>query len=637
MWSVMTEPSTSAQSPRWVLTLSGGGLRATLFHLGVVRRLWQAGDLGKVCAIFSVSGGSILAAHLRLHWRRYTGDEAEFDRAARETLNLCGSDIRGRVLRRTLLSWLSVIPLLSRVFGRIAVLRRFAAEVWPSSFLVKEYDRFYKHATLRRFSPALDTGMPRLYILSTSLSTGELCVFRENEFVVRKKAGPPASIPAEIAGVSLAVAASSAYPALFSPILVNAQMLLAPPDKLPEDHYLSDGGLFDNLGAVELRASGEVFDRVIVCDAGAAMTIDLKRQPWGFFKRAIRTTDVIMNRAADGVLAGMHDNPAFTTVSIHDTLDSREVDRNSQMTVGAVRTDLDVFDLRERNLIANHGYQVAGRAVYADDSATGGAWFPEPDAYRGPLTGSASIRWSRLFQWTDWCTWANLALAVVWLYTGTYAAYYASGAMRAAYLEHEQQEFLEAADLLANRTDPDIVLFALHDFVQAERPHGLGELARLLRLHKAGRVHNGLASVLGIPAPLPVWGVRYSDNRIEVLHQIGDVWKRDQSQRYEQLRDDTYLLILRLTDELVDHKTRDSRASRIIDEFFRLYWGRMVALESRIGNAGNGRSSVEQRMVEFGHLLEVWTMEGPQPEALPNARDTLRATILSELRALRGQ
>ena len=48
--------------PRLGLALSGGGFRATLFHLGVVRFLRDAGALQNITEIASVSGGSILAA-----------------------------------------------------------------------------------------------------------------------------------------------------------------------------------------------------------------------------------------------------------------------------------------------------------------------------------------------------------------------------------------------------------------------------------------------------------------------------------------------------------------------------------------------------------------------------------------------
>jgi NTE family protein len=52
------------------LCLSGGGYRAALFHLGAVRRLNELGILARLKTISSVSGGSIVSAHLatRLPW-----------------------------------------------------------------------------------------------------------------------------------------------------------------------------------------------------------------------------------------------------------------------------------------------------------------------------------------------------------------------------------------------------------------------------------------------------------------------------------------------------------------------------------------------------------------------------------------
>ena len=46
------------------LCLSGGGYRATLFHLGAVRRLHELGILARVDTISSVSGGSLFAGIL---------------------------------------------------------------------------------------------------------------------------------------------------------------------------------------------------------------------------------------------------------------------------------------------------------------------------------------------------------------------------------------------------------------------------------------------------------------------------------------------------------------------------------------------------------------------------------------------
>src|ERR1700756_1461001 len=46
------------------LALSGGGFRATLFHLGAIRRLHELAILPKLTTISSVSGGSILNGFL---------------------------------------------------------------------------------------------------------------------------------------------------------------------------------------------------------------------------------------------------------------------------------------------------------------------------------------------------------------------------------------------------------------------------------------------------------------------------------------------------------------------------------------------------------------------------------------------
>src|SRR6186997_258679 len=82
------------------LALSGGGFRASLYHLGLVRFLRDANILPNVTHITSVSGGSILAAHLVLNWGRYNGSASEFDAAAAELLALVRLDVRNRIVRR---------------------------------------------------------------------------------------------------------------------------------------------------------------------------------------------------------------------------------------------------------------------------------------------------------------------------------------------------------------------------------------------------------------------------------------------------------------------------------------------------------------------------------------------------------
>src|SRR4051812_8804516 len=95
------EESPTPAAPRHIgLTLSGGGLRATLFHLRVVRLLFETGLLPRVKFIGGVSGGAILAMHLGLQWHRYSGNCAAFESAAQEILGFCKIDLRNRILRR---------------------------------------------------------------------------------------------------------------------------------------------------------------------------------------------------------------------------------------------------------------------------------------------------------------------------------------------------------------------------------------------------------------------------------------------------------------------------------------------------------------------------------------------------------
>src|SRR5664279_5065796 len=55
-------------APGTALCLSGGGYRAMLFHAGCIWRLNDAGLLGTLKRVSSVSGGSITAGILGMNW-----------------------------------------------------------------------------------------------------------------------------------------------------------------------------------------------------------------------------------------------------------------------------------------------------------------------------------------------------------------------------------------------------------------------------------------------------------------------------------------------------------------------------------------------------------------------------------------
>src|SRR5947209_5181627 len=114
---------------RFGLALSGGGFRATLYHLGLLRFLRDADILPQVTHITSVSGGSVMAAHLTLNWDRYTGSPSEFDQAASQLIEFIRLDVRNRILRRfslgLLLRWpRRLLGLSNRQLTRTGLLER---------------------------------------------------------------------------------------------------------------------------------------------------------------------------------------------------------------------------------------------------------------------------------------------------------------------------------------------------------------------------------------------------------------------------------------------------------------------------------------------------------------------------------
>lgn len=199
-----------------VLCLSGGGLRATFFHLGVVRALKRINLLDKVTDIVSVSGGSIVAAHLVQHWGRYVDRPDRFDEAQHSLLSLRRWDLRGRAIRRSVFWW----PLYYLSLRFPKHLRRF--RVGRTELLRREYNRFFADQDLESLTKPSHRS-PDCHIAATNLKTGSLCFFTKSKYQVLED-NSLRRYHAELTKISLAVAASSAFPPVFPPILFDESM-----------------------------------------------------------------------------------------------------------------------------------------------------------------------------------------------------------------------------------------------------------------------------------------------------------------------------------------------------------------------------------------------------------------------------
>ena len=93
--------------PRVALALSGGGFRASIFHLGVLKRLAELGQLPRVDVVSTVSGGSIVGAFLALRWGRVAADGA--DAAALER-HVTAPFLDFVQKRNFILDWIARVP-----------------------------------------------------------------------------------------------------------------------------------------------------------------------------------------------------------------------------------------------------------------------------------------------------------------------------------------------------------------------------------------------------------------------------------------------------------------------------------------------------------------------------------------------
>src|SRR5262245_45454310 len=238
-------PKARAHMHRIGLALSGGGFRATLFHLGMVRFLREADILPNVTHITSVSGGSIVAAHLVLNWHRYTGSLEEFDAAAAELIRFVQLDVRNRVVRRYPLA----LPL--RGLRRLAF-RPPIRQLTRTGLLEYHYEKHLYGDTCLFQLPE----RPRLYILATNLSEGCLCAFTRDGLLMQRRLPGQRfrfdHVHTGLATVPIAVTASSAFPGFFPPLELRGEEVGADPGQFGRLAF-TDGGVYDNLGVRMFR------------------------------------------------------------------------------------------------------------------------------------------------------------------------------------------------------------------------------------------------------------------------------------------------------------------------------------------------------------------------------------------------
>jgi len=337
------------------LALSGGGFRATLYHLGLLRFLRDAGILCQLTHITSVSGGSIMAAHLALNWDLYTGSAKEFDEAASKLLDFIRLDVRNRILRH--------FPLGLQLRGPRRVLGLSNRQLTRTGWLEKYYE---KHLYGDKSWFELPE-RPVLHILATNLSEGCLCSFnRDGLWMMQENAGRSQieRVRVGLMTVPMAVAASSAFPGFFPPLELTSHDVGARGGEFGRQTY-TDGGVFDNLGVRMFRwltplLSGETaLDGVLVSDVGKRIVIQAS-QAGGLIRTALRSSDILMDRVWQLESETFQDTFGYVFARVTDVVgpheDSTALHPEVQRQVANIRTDLDAFSLLEISCLIRQGY-----------------------------------------------------------------------------------------------------------------------------------------------------------------------------------------------------------------------------------------------------------------------------------------
>jgi NTE family protein len=252
------------------LCLSGGGYRAMLFHLGAIWRLNELGYLPKLDRVSSVSGGSITNGVLAMNWEQLRYD----DDVATNLDEQLVQPIRG---------------LASKTIDKGAVFKGILLPGTISDRVAGAYrEHLFRHTTLQDLPDE-----PRFVFNATNMQTGALWRFSK-PYMADHQVGMVRNPTVELA---VAVAASSAFPPILSPVELEIDPASWDPSAngpLHQPPYttnpvLSDGGVYDNLG---LETAWKRYTTILVSDGGGRMGPQPKpKHDWA--RHAYRTLSVI--------------------------------------------------------------------------------------------------------------------------------------------------------------------------------------------------------------------------------------------------------------------------------------------------------------------------------------------------------
>jgi predicted acylesterase/phospholipase RssA len=402
------------------LALSGGGFRASLFHIGVLAKLAELDMLRNIEVISCVSGGSIIGAHYYLEVRQLLQTKSDAEITRQDYIDLVKRIERDFVVgvQRNIRTRVAaeLTTNLKMLFSRTYSRTERAGELYEKELYSKINDGGAHKPRLMRnlfiqplgeqgFSPKLDNWrrrakVPILILNATSLNTGH-----NWQFTASWMGEPPAGIDTEIDGndrlrrmyyhqapselqdvrLGYAVAASACVPGVFEPIVLDGLY----PERTVR---LVDGGVHDNQGIEGLL--DQECTVVLVSDASGQMGSENDPSS-GFLGVPLRSNTIFQARLREAqyhelaarrrsaLLRGLMfihlkkdlnvepinwngceepSEPAVGTSEKQDpTMTTYKVRKDVERCLAGIRTDLDSFCDVEANALMTSGYRMTER------------------------------------------------------------------------------------------------------------------------------------------------------------------------------------------------------------------------------------------------------------------------------------
>jgi predicted acylesterase/phospholipase RssA len=403
------------------IALSGGGFRASLFHIGVLARLAECGVLRRVEVLSCVSGGSILGAYYYLLVRRllerkpdHEVTDADYVELVRELavgfFAAVRKDLRGRLPRNVKDS----ARMLFTKYSRTDRVGELLEELFYGPLLDdgkpgpwRMPDLFVTPAgredgfSLRYENWLREAKVPVLVLNATALNTGHGW-----QFTASWMGEPPSGADERVdasrrlrrvyyrdapdvgdlrrPSLGQAVAASACVPGLFPPITL---------DRLYDDIdvELVDGGVHDNQGIASLveqdcnvilvsDASGQLRDdedpkRHLLGVAGRSNSVLMKRVRGAQYselqsrRRSGTLRGFVAVHLTKGLPAPPRDwskceepwTPEDDALPGESAASPYGLDRDAQRAVAVMRTDLDAFSEDEAYALMAVGYAMTRR------------------------------------------------------------------------------------------------------------------------------------------------------------------------------------------------------------------------------------------------------------------------------------